>query len=145
MTHCFRLYAAFATLAAVAISADDVHSGGAAAQRRHIPQFQYDARAEKWLAPSGAFDMPATVRRFLTDRRTLAEYYDTRLSPERVEAFTRFDNAWLAVLDRVPYDALDADPKRSIPAARVFAELRVRHRARTSSPRTAPSRLHETR
>jgi len=43
------------------------------------------------------------------------------------------------------YDALDADPKRSIPAARVFAELRVRHRARTSSPRTAPSRLHETR
>jgi uncharacterized protein (DUF885 family) len=97
-TH-FRL-CTFTLFLAVATFAVNAH---------HIPQFSYDPRAEGWLTAAGRFDMPAAVQRFSTDRQTLASYYETRLSPERVEAFRLFDKTWAGVLDAVPFDALDMD------------------------------------
>ena len=103
-TH-FRLSTA-ALLLAMAAFAD---SATPAPTAHRIPQFSYDPRAEGWLTAAGLFDMPAAVQRFSTDQRTLASYYETRLSPERVEAFRLFDKTWADVLDAVPFDALDMD------------------------------------
>src|SRR5579884_3733521 len=55
--------------------------------------------------------MPAAVRRFSCDRRTLSEYYGDRLAPERAEALADFDQTWLALLQAVPFGQLDADAR----------------------------------
>lgn len=74
-----------------------------------LPEFHYDLKAEGWLTSGGGFDMPAAVRRFSTDRRTLDRYYSSRLSPDRAKVFRQFDEAWLRVLDQAPFDTLDND------------------------------------
>ena len=74
-----------------------------------VPEFHYDPQAEGWLTAGRPFDMAAAVARYSTDRETLFFYYNARLLPERAEAFRTFDHTWLAVLDSVPFDALDVD------------------------------------
>jgi Bacterial protein of unknown function (DUF885) len=80
-----------------------------AAQAATIPEFHYDVRAEGWLSPGGGFDMPAALRRFATDRRTLERYYTSRLSRERAKALGQFAEAWVAVLNQAPFEGLDVD------------------------------------
>jgi uncharacterized protein (DUF885 family) len=79
------------------------------ARANALPRFHYDAKAEGWLTAGGGFDMPAAVRRFSTDRRTLDRYYDARLSPDRARVLRQFAEAWIELLDRVPFDHLDND------------------------------------
>ncbi len=74
------------------------------------PKFSYDARAEGWLTPDGAFDTPAAITRYTTDRQTLERYYATRLSHERRQAMEDFTTTWLKFLDQqVPFDSLDVN------------------------------------
>jgi len=75
------------------------------------PVFQYDAASEGWLRPGGGFDMTAALIRYATDRRTLQRYYDTPLSSERMDALDRFDETWLALLDKAPFETLDVDSR----------------------------------
>jgi len=75
------------------------------------PQFHYDARAEGWQA-STAFDMPAAVARYTTDRQTLERYYSTRGSHERQQAFDQFAHTWLELLEQqAPFDSLDVNAR----------------------------------
>ena len=53
--------------------------------------------------------MPAVLRRFSTDRRTLGRYYYSRLSPDRAKVLRQFAEVWMQVLDQAPFDALDVD------------------------------------
>jgi len=80
-----------------------------AQSRSAAPAFSYDARVEGWLTAAGGFDMPEALRRFTVDRETLAGYYNSRLSPERANAFDRFAQTWLQVLDQAPFDSLGVD------------------------------------
>lgn len=75
--------------------------------------------------------MPAALRRFATDRRTLLRYYDTALSGERMNALDRFSETWLQVLDQVPFDALDADGRVDYLLFRNTVQKDMRRRAET--------------
>jgi len=55
--------------------------------------------------------MTAALIRYATDRRTLQRYYDTPLSSERMDALDRFDETWLALLDKAPFETLDVDSR----------------------------------
>ncbi len=72
------------------------------------PAFHYDARAEGWITPHG-YDMPNVVQRYATDLDTLERYYGGRASAERYDAEDQFAAAWLAILNPIPFEALDLD------------------------------------
>jgi uncharacterized protein (DUF885 family) len=72
------------------------------------PLFHYDPRAEGWITPHG-YDMPNVVQRYSTDLDTLERYYGGRASTERSDAEDQFAVTWLAILNPIPFEALDVD------------------------------------
>lgn len=85
------------------------------------------------------FSLPAKQAKFI-DTQVRAGAYASASEVVRagLRALQERDAAvehWLRAEVVSVYDAMKADPKRGIPAAKVFAELRARHAAKLKVPK----------